>query len=165
MPSRRYLKNGYSFSFPYLNNRFIVDIDGLGSLGFRNISGLGIKQDTYKFREGGNNFTEIKLPGQFSFEPIVLTKGIADDKAIWNWIYACTQIETNYVIKNLYKRNLSISLLDKEKKEVRRWDVFGAIPVEYKVENFNAEESNILIESLTIEHHGFEESNSLLTRI
>jgi phage tail-like protein len=64
--------------------------NGLGNeirLGFMSVSGLGISVEPLTYREGGDNLTTRKMPGQSDFNPISLSRGLfAGDDDNWNWM-------------------------------------------------------------------------------
>lgn len=68
-------------SDPLRNFRFQVninhpDIPGFARLGFMAMSGLAVNNEVIPYREGGNNTTTRKMPGQSDFGPITLTRGL-----------------------------------------------------------------------------------------
>jgi len=46
------------------------------SMGFTSVSGLTVSTEAIQYREGGYNTTVHQLPGQTSFSPITLSKGV-----------------------------------------------------------------------------------------
>lgn len=67
-------------SDPLRNFRFGVNINhpkiGLARLGFMAMSGLAVNNEVIPYREGGNNTTTRKMPGQSDFGPLTLTRGL-----------------------------------------------------------------------------------------
>lgn len=56
-------------------------------LGFTSVTGLGIAIEPLTYREGGDNLTTRKMPGQADFNPITLSRGLfATDFDNWNWM-------------------------------------------------------------------------------
>ena len=56
-------------------------------LGFMSVSGLGIAIEPLTYREGGDNLTTRKMPGQADFNPITLSRGIfPTDFDNWSWM-------------------------------------------------------------------------------
>jgi phage tail-like protein len=67
-------------SDPLRNFRFQVNINHpniptLARMGFMAMSGLAVNNEVIPYREGGNNTTTRKMPGQSDFGPITLTRG------------------------------------------------------------------------------------------
>ncbi len=68
-------------SDPLKNFRFIVTINhpalpSLMRLGFMAVTGLSVQNEIIPYREGGNNTTTRKMPGQSDFGPISFTRGM-----------------------------------------------------------------------------------------
>ena len=70
---------------PVRNFRFLVDFlpnsqtPAYGfdtKMGFTSVSGLTVSTEAIQYREGGYNTTVHQLPGQTSFSPITLSKGV-----------------------------------------------------------------------------------------
>lgn len=90
---------------PVRNFKFVVDIypndptgtgavigtsnwnAGFGSLGFVSVGGLSVTTEPIAYREGGYNTNVHQLPGQSSFTPITLSKGIMlGNDQHWAWM-------------------------------------------------------------------------------
>lgn len=55
--------------------------------GFMNLSGLGIAIESLTYREGGDNLTTRKMPGQADVNPVTLGRGMfATDFDNWSWM-------------------------------------------------------------------------------
>jgi phage tail-like protein len=70
---------------PLRNFKFTVDFlavdngniaQALASIGFISVSGIGIQTDVIPYREGGDNTTTRKLPGQSNVGPLTLVSGV-----------------------------------------------------------------------------------------
>lgn len=76
---------------PVRNFKFQVRIrhDGItdfARMGFMNMSGLAMTTEVIPYREGGNNTTQRKMPGQSSFSDITLSRGVVLGSAQpWEW--------------------------------------------------------------------------------
>jgi phage tail-like protein len=67
-------------SDPLRNFRFLVqifhpDLKNMARMGFMAVSGLSVNNEVIPYREGGNNTTTRKMPGQSDFGPLTLTRG------------------------------------------------------------------------------------------
>lgn len=66
-----------SFTVPTGSNTPDLPAFGkLGTLGFTSVSGLTVNTEAIQYREGGYNTTVHQMPGQTSFSPITLSKGV-----------------------------------------------------------------------------------------
>lgn len=82
-------------SDPTRNFRFLVSFQPYSSdnpmqsinFGFTSVSGLSVAIEPIPYREGGMNTTLHQIPGQATFAPITLTRGIhlGNDQG-WKWI-------------------------------------------------------------------------------
>jgi phage tail-like protein len=60
---------------------------GEARLGFMSASGLGVSIEPLTYREGGDNLTTRKMPGQADFNPITLSRGMfSSDADNWFWM-------------------------------------------------------------------------------
>jgi phage tail-like protein len=84
---------------PLRNFRFLVTfkpqdssnttLNGLKSatFGFTSVSGLSVTTDSIPYREGGYNTTVHQIPGQTTFTPLTLQRGvILGTKQNWDWM-------------------------------------------------------------------------------
>jgi len=59
----------------------------MARLGFMSMSGLGVQIQPLTYREGGDNLTTRKLPGQADVNPITLSRGLfPQDSDNWDWM-------------------------------------------------------------------------------
>ena len=70
---------------PYGNFNFLVEIDGIIRAAFHEACGLDSSIDVIEHREGGENITTRKLPGQVKYSNISLKWGMADDHDLYDW--------------------------------------------------------------------------------
>lgn len=69
--------------------RILHEINGknLARMGFMNMSGLAATTEVIPYREGGNNTTQRKMPGQTTFGDVTLSKGvILGGTEPWDWM-------------------------------------------------------------------------------
>jgi phage tail-like protein len=60
---------------------------GEARFGFMSMSGLGVSIEPLTYREGGDNLTTRKMPGQADFNPITLSRGMfPTDFDNWYWM-------------------------------------------------------------------------------
>lgn len=65
--------------------RFIVEVAGLGQMGFKSISGLSEEKEVIEYREGHYPTTMMKMPGLSSFANITCEKGVSLDSRVIQW--------------------------------------------------------------------------------
>jgi len=157
---------------PIRNFKFHVNIakDGIEDmirLGFMSASGLAANTDMIPYREGGNNTTTRKMPGQTNFGPITLSRGmVMGTSHMWRWF-----TEIFYVIQgtspqrrgagnNFRVGQFTIDVLDHPvtfgpTPVKARFTVFNAWPTVVAYSDFDAGGNGVMIEQLTLEHEGF----------
>ena len=135
------------FLDPQGNYNFHVEIDGISRGAFHEVSGLDSTVDVVEHREGGWNQTPRKLPGQTKHSPIVLKWGFNIDRDLIDW-------HQSVVDGQIDRKDGSIVLLDRRNAEVARWNFTRAWPSKYTGPSFNAEASDVAIETLELVHEG-----------
>jgi phage tail-like protein len=134
---------------PYGNFNFLVEIDGITRAAFHDVTGFDSAIDVIEHREGGENATTRKLPGLTKYSNITLKWGMTDDRQLYEW-------HRDAVQGNVLRRNGSIVGLDRKGNEVVRWNFFNAWPSKYDAPDYNAEGSDVAIETLELAHEGLE---------
>ena len=80
---------------PTRNFRFLVEFQPYEekhpmrtlNFGFTSVSGLSMAVESIPYREGGMNTTLHQIPGQASFSPITLTRGVhLGNSNAWRWM-------------------------------------------------------------------------------
>jgi phage tail-like protein len=134
---------------PHGTFNFLVEIDGITRGAFQSVGGFDSTIDVVEHREGGENTTTRKLPGLTKYSNITLKWGITDDRQLYEW-------HRDAVLGNVQRKNGSIVGLDRRGNEVLRWNFFNAWPSKYDAPDFNAEGSDVAIETLELAHEGLE---------
>lgn len=134
---------------PFVSFSFTVEIDGIIRAAFREVSGLDSSVDVLEYREGGDNLASHKLPGRAKFANIVLRWGMADDTDLYLWHRQWLTGDPAAT-----RRGGSIVLLDRQLQEKARWNFQRAWPTRWTGPSFNAEGSDLAIETLELAHEG-----------
>ncbi|WP_312078167.1 phage tail protein [Chryseobacterium sp.] len=138
---------GFHFSVVFeLIPQFSVDTK------FQSVSGLKATMETESYTEGGQNRYRHSLPVRSEYQDLVLKRGLGTDlSGISMW---CSQAIEDFVFS---PANIVVSLLNENGNPVKAWYVSHAIPLSYEVGEFNAEESKIVIETMTLKYNFFKE--------
>lgn len=131
---------------PYRAFNYIVEIDGIISGGFSEVSGMRIETEVYSIKEGGMNSFEYRLPKSTKFSDITLKRGITDWD-LYNWYL-------DVIYGNIKRKNGSIILRDTGEDEKMTWYFFEAYPIKWEGSTFSASGSSIATETLVLTHHG-----------
>lgn len=138
-----------AISDPYVNFNFLVEIDSIIRGAFHEVGGLDSSIDVIEHREGGENITTRKYPGQVKFSNLSLKWGMADDRDLYDWH---RQWATGDPAAR--RRSGSIVMLDRQGQEKARWNFLNAWPAKWTGPSLNAESSDIAIETLELAHEG-----------
>ena len=135
---------------PYKGFNFLVEIDGTAVAGFSECSGLTTQTDVIEYREGADKRNSVrKLPGLTHYGPLVLKRGLTQDKSLWNW-------RKSIIDGVIDRRNVSIVLLDDARQPLLSFKIADGWPSKWEGPAFNAKASEVAIETLEIVHEGLD---------
>jgi phage tail-like protein len=143
------VSGGNSAADPFLNFNFMIESGGVIDGGFQECSGLESSIDVIEHREGGQNTTLKKIPGQTKFTNVVLKRGMYDDMKLFAWYKSGVEGPPNRI-------SISIIQYDRHATEVARWNLSRAWAVKYTGPTFSAEGNDVAIETLEIAHEGID---------
>ncbi|GGF03470.1 phage tail protein [Flavobacterium limi] len=139
--------------YPPVGFHFLVEFEGLGSKEkdhqFQSVSGLSVDIETEEIAEGGENRFKHKLPVKTKYPNLTLKRGILIDSVVIDW---CRNAIENFSFKPV---NLTVKLLNEKHQPLVSWNVVHAYPVKWAVEDFNAEESKLVIENVELTYNYF----------
>lgn len=141
----------------YRNMKFEVEIDGFVRAGFTKVSGLKESTESIDYREGGDNESPDKLPGQTTFDDITLERGMSTDSDFINWrklIFNVDEGEGNQGDDN-FRKTVVIYLKNKAGQRVKKWTVQRAWPKENGDPDLDATGNDVAIETMVLAHRGF----------
>jgi phage tail-like protein len=135
-------------SDPYRGFRFKLELGGIISGGFSEVSGLSVETEVESRKEGGENNFEYKLPKATKYSNLTLKRGISDDN-LWAWY-------KDVIYGKVERQDISVCLLDEGGTEVMRWNFEKAFPVKWNGPSLNASSNSVAVESLVLVHHGLQ---------
>jgi phage tail-like protein len=176
---------------PIRNFRFLVTFkpldpaasDWLGTgiksatVGFTSVSGMSVTTDSIPYREGGYNTTVHQIPGQTTFAPITLQRGVVlGSDQHWKWmrkLFATVQggPSTTNTLKNNFRCDVEIQVLSHpiagsgandtnstagDDHVAMRFNVYNAWITSLAYSDLNAGDNAIFVEQLTLVHEGFD---------
>jgi phage tail-like protein len=127
--------------------RFTVQIDGLTTGGFLEVSGLGTETEVVEFREGGSNDVR-KLPGRTKWPPIVLKRGFTGDRTLHDWATA------NATTGTVIRRSVLVTVHNAQGQPVARWHIQHAWPSKWEGPSFKSSGNEVAMETLELVHEG-----------
>lgn len=135
--------------------KFLVEIDGFISAGFQKAGPLQGGVETIEHYEGGAVIPD-KSPGLGNYENITLERGATDNLDDYNWFSNVLNAaeQTMGADPSDYKRNLAIIQQDNAGREVMRWNVYGAFPVNFTAGDWDntASEKTMRVLELAIDY-------------
>jgi hypothetical protein len=178
---------------PVRNFRFLVHFqpitpdatkwDLTSSVGFTSVSGLAISTQSIPYREGGFNTTIHQIPGQSTFSPVTLQRGVVvGSRKNWDWMSMLFQAVggTNYNVSQSFRCNVVVDVLnhpvpystsnastqygsastettDAEKDViVARFRLYNAWPTTLAYSDLNAGDNALMVEQMTLVHEGLD---------
>lgn len=138
------------FTYPFTGFHFLVVFEIVPQLPddsrFQEVTGLSVEVGLDTYNEGGENRFVHRLPSRSSYSDLVLKRGMTLASGVTAW---CLDAIENF---NYQPANLLISLLNEQHLPVSSWYIINAIPIKYEISGFNAEQSEIVIESMTLRY-------------
>ena len=136
---------------PYPNHNFEVSIVGIAddNLGFSEVELPSGAIEVIEYREGRDAGTVRKLPGLVTYPNVTLKRGINGYLELYNWWSSARD-------GDIRRADVSIRLLDEQRREVMRWNLSRAWPVKLEAGPLNAQANEVAIETLELAHEGFE---------
>ncbi|PSB34411.1 phage tail protein [Stenomitos frigidus] len=132
---------------PYMPYNFLVELDGLITGGFMEVSGLECDITLESYEEGGQNDYVHQFPTRITYPNLVLSKGLTDVWTLWNWFDEARQ-------GMIRRRNGTIMLLDHQRLPVRWWNFNDAYPVKWAGPQFNSSAQEVAVERIELVHRG-----------
>jgi phage tail-like protein len=133
---------------PYLSFKFRVELDGVFSGGFSEVSGLQVEIETEDYREGGVNGYIHKLAGPARYPSnLILKHGLMDADQLWRW-------QQSIVRGAISRQSVSILLMNSAGQVSWRWNCNQAYPVRWNGPDLRAGSAEVAIETLELVHRG-----------
>jgi phage tail-like protein len=128
---------------PFRNYNFKLSI-GNAEAYFTECSGIGVKVEALKYREGGLQQVVRRLPGRVEYADITLRYGVTASTDLWQWFLTAVE-------GRVERKHVSIRLMnDAGTEEKLRWDLFEAWPSAWRGAPLDAMGNEVAIESLTL---------------
>ena len=145
---------------PYKQFKFRVKWDGRYISGITKVSGLHRETEVIANREGTEPSIMRKSPGQTVYKPIFLERGRTHDTEFEKWankVYSFGSGAGSESSLKDFRKDIIIELYNEAGQLVMAWKVYRCWPSKYSPLNqFNANSTEVGIESLVLEHEGWE---------
>jgi phage tail-like protein len=148
---------------PYKIAKFQVILEGRPVPGVARISGLRRVTDVITFRDGAFPSHSLTAPGNTSFEPIVIERGITHDATFEEWAEQAYSAQGDGAMSlRDFRKDLRINLLNQQGNVVSSYMVYRAWVSKYQaLPELDANANAVAIESIELEYEGFERDRSV----
>jgi len=145
---------------PYPNFKFLIRWDGRVVAGVSKASGLKKTVEVIEHREGGDVSSVRRSPGQAKFEPLTLERGLTHDVEFERWAnkvwFYGAQPGREVSLKD-FRKDLVLEVLNEAGQTALAYKIYRAWVSEYTaVPELDANANAVAIESLVLQHEGFE---------
>lgn len=154
---------------PLRNFKFVftiskINLPGIVQLGFMSVSGLSVSTPAINYREGGNNTTTKKMPGQSEFPPITCQRGVAvGSNIVWDWYRQIFSALQGGGIANGgdFRCDATLEVLDHPvtvgtSNVKARFNIYNMWPTSIQFSDFDAGGNALLMQNMSLEYEGFD---------
>ena len=142
--------------------------EGFARLGFMNMSGLAATTEVIPYREGGNNTTQRKMPGQTTFGDVTLSKGVVlGQRQPWDWmkqIFSANAGEGFAGPEDEFRTDINIAIRSHpvtnsaEAPAYVRFRLYRAWITGIAFSELDAGGNAVYVQQMTLAHEGYEMS-------
>jgi phage tail-like protein len=145
---------------PYKNFKFRVKWDAKYVPGVSKITALRRSTEVISHREGGDPSLQHVSPGQTTFAPITLERGVTHDTAFEDWANLAFALgggpSGEMSLKN-FRKDVILEFHNEAGVTVLAYKVFRCWVSEYQaLSDLDAEGNLVAIESITLQNEGWE---------
>jgi phage tail-like protein len=143
-----------------MNYKFDVTISGavnFARASFKSVSGLKAEVEVINYREGGDPLTDRKYAGRVSYEPITLTRGITDDIDAFT-VFSKLGDKLGAIKQSDSRVNVTITVRNRDGSVKKTYIIPNAWVSSYETSDLDGEGSEVLIETITLQHEGWNEA-------
>lgn len=155
----RFTVNSERFD-PYKDFRFQVSIDGKTVAGLSKVSALMRTTSVVEFREGGDPATPRKMPGQTTFAPITLERGVTHDTTFLIWANKVWNFAARPGAESSlrdFRKDVILNFFNEAGQLALSYKIYRAWVSEFKaLSDLDASSSGTAIQSIKLENEGWE---------
>jgi phage tail-like protein len=149
---------------PYKNFKFLVRFDGKVVAGVSKVGALKRKTEAIDHRNGGDPSTVRKSPGQTKYDPITLERGVTHDPDFERWankVWNYGALGAEVSLKD-FRKDIIIELYNEAGQLAIAYKVYRCWVSDYQaLPDLDASANAIAIQTLTIQHEGWERDYSV----
>lgn len=139
--------------YPPVSFHFKVEFNGISNqetdVQFQSVSGLTVDIETEEFAEGGENRFKHKFPVRTKFPNLILKRGLVMDSELIDW---CRDAIESFQFDPV---DITVKLLNEEHQPLMTWNVVHCYPIRWSIDDFNAEENRLAIETIELSYNYF----------
>lgn len=139
--------------YPPVGFHFRVNIEGLTSdtrdISFQEVSGINAKVGEFTYNEGGENRFVHRLPDRVTYEKLTLKRGMLIGSELIGWFRDAVESF------KFDPRNVLVTLLNREHEPLESWSFVKAYPVKWSIGSFNAEQNEVVVETIELSFQYF----------
>ena len=141
--------------YPLPKFHFQVEWNGT-KIGFTEVSGLDVETEIIEYRQGANpEYFKTKQPGMTKFSNITLKRGtFQSDNEFYDWWKETKFFQEGNSTGSIFRRDLTISLLNENHEPIVVWKVKNAFPTKVQSTDLKADGNEVAIESIELVHEG-----------
>lgn len=141
--------------YPLPKFHFQVDWGGT-KIGFTEVSGLDFETEPIEYRHGASpEYFKTKQPGMQKWSNITMKRGTFNsDNEFYDWWKETVFFEEGESTGSIYRRDITISLLNENHEPTITWKVKNVWPTKVQTTDLKADGNEIAIESIELVHEG-----------
>lgn len=148
-----------------MNFKFRVKWNGKYVAGISKVSNLKRSSETVKFREGGDPSSPHILPGQTSYDPITLERGVTRDTEFETWASQVWNYQAKPGMESSlanFRRNITLEMYNDAGQLVLSYNIYNCWPSEYvALPELDSNANAVAIQSLVLQNEGWERDTSV----
>lgn len=139
---------------PSFHFKVEFDLPGLNDndFRFRDVSGFSSELETESINIGGENRFVQELPIRTKYQNLVLKRGFLKDSVLISW---CKEAIENL---NINPVTIWVSILNEKHESMHTFSFINAWPKKWEVSDLNAQNSEILVETIDICYQYFKQN-------
>ena len=152
---------------PLLGFKFVVLWDGIPVAGVSKVGALEVKTEKVGY---GNDPAPV-IPGQTTYEPITLERGLIIDVSFEQWINKVLFFENTATLGEAvalqdFRQDLTLQLCNQAGQVMKQYLVFNCWPSEYTaLPELDAADNSIALESMTLQSEGWQRDDSFVAPV
>lgn len=131
---------------PYRAYNFRVKVSGIddSQFHFTKCSAFSVTIENQEYREAGNNQVTRQIPTKVKYDPITLSYGVTDSRALWDWLMKAAEGKVE-------RKNVTIFVLDNDgQTTMENWELINAWPQKWQGTELDAASNQLAIAQLTL---------------